>query len=59
MYQLLGDDRVLDLLADRDESAEVMISIDEVTRAHSGGEDASEPRPEAAASRQSGLRSEL
>ena len=46
VYQLLGDDRVLDLLADRDEIAEVMISIGDVTRAHFDGGEASEPRPE-------------
>jgi hypothetical protein len=46
VFQLLGDDRVLDLLAERNEVAEVMISIGDVTRAHFGGGDASEPRPE-------------
>ena len=46
VFQLLGDDRVLDLLANRDEIAEVMTSIGDVTRAHFSGGDASEPRPE-------------
>jgi len=46
VFQLLGDDRVLTLLADRDQSEAVMTSIEEIRRAHFGGSDETEFRPE-------------
>jgi hypothetical protein len=38
VYQLLGDRQVLDLLADRDQTDQVMCSVEEVNRAFFGGE---------------------
>lgn len=46
VFQLLGDDRVLTLLADRDQTEAVMTSIEEIRRAHFGGSDETESRPE-------------
>ena len=45
VYQLLGDLQVLDLLADRDQSEQVMRSVEEVSWAFVGG-DGIEVRPE-------------
>jgi predicted nucleotidyltransferase component of viral defense system len=44
VYQLLGDRQVLDLLADRDQTEQVMRSVEEINRAFFGG-DAIEVRP--------------
>jgi len=44
VYQLLGDRRVLDLLADRDQTEQVMRSVEEINRAFFGG-DGIEVRP--------------
>ena len=38
VYQLLGDRQVLDLLADRDQTEQVMRSVEEIDRAYFGGE---------------------
>lgn len=38
MYQLLGEPRVLDFLADRDETEQVMRSIEEINRSFFGGD---------------------
>ena len=45
VFLLLGDDRVRDLLADRDQIELVMSSIEEVTRTHFGSSDDTELRP--------------
>ena len=39
VYQLLGDRQVLDLLADRDQTDQVMRSVEEINRAFFGGDD--------------------
>ncbi len=44
VYQLLGDRQVLDLLADRDQTEQVMRSVEEINRAFFGG-DGIEVRP--------------
>ena len=44
IYQLLGDRQVLDLLADRDQTEQVMRSVEEISRAFFGG-DGIEVRP--------------
>lgn len=44
VYQLLGDDRVCELLEDREQVHAVMASVEEITRQHFGG-GASEVRP--------------
>ena len=44
VYQLLGDRQVLDLLADRDQTDQVMRSVEEINRAFFGG-DGIEIRP--------------
>jgi hypothetical protein len=44
VYQLLGDRQVLDLLADRDQTQEVMSSVEDINRAFFGG-DGIEVRP--------------
>lgn len=46
IYQLLGDERVRELLAERAQIEAVMTSIDEVTRTHFGGSGDTELRPE-------------
>ena len=46
IHQLLGDDRVLGLLADRDQTRKVIESIDEITRAYFGGPVGVSVRPE-------------
>lgn len=45
IYQLLGDDRVLDLLDDRDQVTEVVASIDAVTQQFFGGTAGESTRP--------------
>ncbi len=44
VYQLLGDRQVLDLLSDRDQTEQVMRSVEEINRAFFGG-DGIEVRP--------------
>jgi hypothetical protein len=46
VFQLLGNDRVLTLLTDRDQREAVMTSIEGITRAHFGGSGETELRPE-------------
>ncbi len=45
VFQLLGDDRVLDLIADRGQVQQVLESIDEITRDYFAGSDETELRP--------------
>lgn len=45
VFQLLAEDRVLDLLADREQVEQVIRSIEAITREHFGGSDATESRP--------------
>ena len=45
IYQLLGDDRVLDLLADRDQMMQVIASVQQIDRAYFKGSDDTELRP--------------
>lgn len=45
VFQLLGDNRVLDFLADRTDFEQVIASIDETTRTHFAGTDDAELRP--------------
>ncbi|MGH9087474.1 MAG: nucleotidyl transferase AbiEii/AbiGii toxin family protein [Acidimicrobiales bacterium] len=45
VFQLLGDRRVLDLLADRDQIEQVLISVEEIDRTFFGGGDGVEVRP--------------
>jgi len=46
VHQLLGDDRVLDLLQDRDQVLSVIASIDEVTQKFFGGVEGKSGRPD-------------
>jgi hypothetical protein len=46
VHQLLGDDRVLTLLRNREQTLEVVANIDEITRRFFGGEDGVSTRPE-------------
>ena len=46
VHELLGDERVLDLLADHDQTVEVIASIDEITRTYFGGSEAASVRPD-------------
>ena len=46
VHQLLGDDRVVALLQDRDQVGEVIASIDEITQRFFGGDDGVSVRPE-------------
>lgn len=45
VHQLLGDDRVLDLLDDREQVIEVIASIDEITQQFFGGTEGESTRP--------------
>lgn len=46
VFQLLGNDGVLTLLADREQTEAVMTSIEDITRAHFAGSSETEVRPE-------------
>jgi len=46
VYQLLGDERVLTLLSDRDQTKTVIGNVEEITRTYFGGTDDTELRPE-------------
>jgi hypothetical protein len=46
VHELLGDERVLDLLASHDQTLEVIASIDEITRTYFGGSEEVSVRPD-------------
>lgn len=46
VFQLLGDRRVFDLLADRDQVEAILASIGEIARTHFGGSDENAVRPD-------------
>jgi hypothetical protein len=46
IYQLLDDDRVLDLLADRDQMMQVIASVQEIDRTYFGRSNDTAPRPQ-------------